>query len=161
MESKTIVVSGEELYLDPDRLSFNEANLTKYLQEEAAWYNYIAQKLADAEKELQVKELEHDTIQAEKFRSFKEQGGSDKLAESNAKADVQVEAAQQAEIQCRCAVNSLKWYLKALDKAHENAQSFGHMLRKEMDKLFVDIKRTADVDLEKKVDDIIGRSAQR
>lgn len=156
--SDKVMVGGEEFTLDPERLTFNEATLSNYLQEEAAWYNHVAQKLADAEKELQQQELEYDTKYSEKFSSFKEQGGSDKLAESNAKADVEVEAAKQNVISARQAVKSLQWYLKALDKCHDNAQSFGHMLRKEMDKLMMDIRRAADTDMEKKIDDIIGGS---
>ena len=36
-------------------------------------------------------------------------------------------------------VTLLKQHLKAWDKAHENAMSRGHMVRKEMDKLNTDI----------------------
>lgn len=158
MENKTVKVNDEEFVLDTDRLTFNEASLSKYLQEEAAWYNHVAQKLADAEQELQEIELEYDIKYSEKFRGFKELGGSDKLAESNSKADVEVEALKQFEIKAKNTVKSLQWYLKALDKSHDNAQSFGHMLRKEMDKLMMDIKRTGDVSMESQIDDIIGRS---
>lgn len=153
------MVGGNEFNLDEAKLTFNEANLSKYLQDEAAWYNHVAQKMADAEQELQELELKYDTMFSEKFRVFKEAGGSDKLAESNAKADVEVEAIKQNIIKVKNTVKSLQLYLKALDKAHENAQSFGHMLRKEMDKLMADIKHSAssDYDMEKKIDDIIGR----
>jgi hypothetical protein len=151
-----VVINGESIYLDPARLTFNEATLSKYLQEEAAWYNYVGQNLADARKGLQECELRYESKFASKFSSYKEQGGSDKLAESNAKADVEVEALKQRVVDSKQAVESLNSYLRALDKSHENAINFGYMLRKEMDKLMVDIRRTSDGDLEKKIDDIIG-----
>ena len=37
--------------------------------------------------------------------------------------------------ECELRVKLLKNYLKSLDNSHENAISYGHMLRKEMDKL--------------------------
>lgn len=36
-------------------------------------------------------------------------------------------------------VKLLQQYLRSWDKAHDNAQSLGHFLRKEMDKLNADI----------------------
>lgn len=156
MSGKTVVIKGEEFCLDSDRLVFNEASLTKYLQEEAAWYNHVAQKQADADAELKRKSLEYEVKYAEKFRTYKEQGGSDKLAESNTKADIEVEAAANAEIDARLVVDSIKLYLRALDKSHDNAQSYGHFLRKEMDKLMTDIRMASDNDIERKINDIVG-----
>lgn len=156
MDAKVVVVRGVEVVLDPSRLTFNEANLSRYLQEEAAWYNFISQNLADAETEKQIKELHYETKYSDKFKFYKEQGGSDKLAESNANADVEVVAHKQAVLEAINKVKSLQYYLKALDKSHENAQSFGHMLRKEMDKLYTDIKKSTDTDFEAKIDKIFG-----
>lgn len=157
MFDKKVMVGGEEFHLDPERLEFNEANLSKHMQEEAAWFNHVGQKLADAEKELQLSELTYEIKYHDKFRSFKELGGSDKLAESNAKSDVEVEVVKTTVIEIKHAVKSLQAYMKSMDKCHVNAHNFGHMLRKEMDKLMTDIRRTSDEDLEKKVDDIVGK----
>ena len=154
--SERVKVNGEEFNLDPERLKFNEANLSQYMQSEAAWYNYTSQKLADVEREVQQRDLEYDVKRAEKFRAFKEKGGSDKLADANADADVEVVAAKELLFDAKHAARSILLYLRAFDKSHENATNFGHMLRKEMDKLLVDIKGTSDYDMEKKIDEIIG-----
>lgn len=156
MSGKIVIINGEEFHLDPDRLVFNEASLTKYLQEEAAWYNHVAQKQADAEAECKRRGLTYEVKFAEKFRTFKEQGGSDKLAEASTKADVEVEATALAEIEAKTVVDSIKFYLRALDKSHDNAQSYGHFLRKEMDKLMSDIRVTSDNEIDRRINDIIG-----
>jgi hypothetical protein len=51
----------------------------------------------------------------------------------------------------------LQQHLRAWDKNHDNAQSRGHMIRKEMDKLNIDIYKSKqlDVDIDRKVSEII------
>ena len=49
----------------------------------------------------------------------------------------------------------LKQHLRSWDKAHENAQSRGHMIRKEMDKLNTDIMKK---DIYQEAEDIVCKN---
>jgi len=154
-KEKKVNIGGGEVNLNPDQLTFDEASLNKHLQEEATWYNYYGQKLADAESYLQWYETQYDEIYADRFRGFKEDGGSDKLAEAKSKSDPKVVDAKKKVIAGKRAVKKLQLFLKAMDKAHDNAMSYGHMLRREMDKIQPRIMTKVDPDLERKVDEVV------
>lgn len=139
-------VAGRDIILDPGNLKFNEASLNEYMEKEGALYNFFGQALADAQAQAQAVKLDYDVIFAEKFKEFK-QGSSDKLAESAAKCDPDVVKANKRVIAAQRIVELLKNHLKAWDKNHDNAQSLGHMIRKEMDKLGYDIKYTQTSEL--------------
>lgn len=134
-----VKVAGREVVLDPDNLRFNEATLNQYMEKEGGLYNYFGQCLADAQAQWQVAKLNYDVAFAEKFKEFK-QGASDKLAESAAKCDPDVVKASKKVIAAQRIVELIKNHLRAWDKNHDNAQSLGHMIRKEMDKLGFEIK---------------------
>lgn len=158
-----VKVGDEAVFLNPEVLTFDEARLNQYLQEEAGWYNYYGQKLADAESYLQWFETQYDVRYSTKFRFFKDEGGSDKMAEAKAKADPEVETAKKAVIAGKRSVKKLQQYLRAFDKSHDNAQSFGHMLRREMDKLQnrINAGRSAeDAELERQVEEIVKAAPQ-
>lgn len=135
----TIKIGGQEITLDNSRLSFNEASLNDFMQNLALWYDYFSQKLAEAEAILAFKEFEHDVLFSASYEKNKESGCTDKLAEANAKKESKVCEAKKEVIGAKHKVTLLKQHLKAWDKAHENAMSRGHMVRKEMDKLHTDI----------------------
>ncbi len=135
----TIKIGGQEIVLDNSRLAFNEASLNSFLENLALWYDYFSQKLAEAEAILAYKEYEHEVLFASFYEKHKEAGGTDKLAEANAKKEPEVSNAKREIIGAKHKVTLLKQHLKSWDKAHENAMSRGHMLRKEMDKLNTDI----------------------
>lgn len=156
-EPKTIKVGVSDVKLDASNMSFNEATLGKYLESEAMHYNYFGEKLAEAEYIQHRAEMEYDSIYAEKFKTYKEEGGcSDKLSEASAKADSEVQDAKKKALQARYNVKLLYQHLRAWDKNHENAQSRGYMLRKEIDKLGNTVRR--DLSLEDKVNEIVGAS---
>ena len=70
-EHKSIVkVAGREIFLDPDKLNFNEATLNEYMEKEGALYNYYGQALADAQAQSQLAKLEYEVIYSEKFKDF-------------------------------------------------------------------------------------------
>jgi hypothetical protein len=148
---QTINLSGEEIVLDNSRLAFNSSNLSLFMENLSLWYDYFSQKLAEAEALLAYKEYEYDVAFAKKYEESKEQGCTDKLAEAAAKKNEEVCHAKKDVISCKYKVMLLKQHLRAWDKAHENAQSRGHMIRKEMDKLNLDV-------MESKVDYIVGKS---
>lgn len=155
-KKRVIKVVGEDVVIDPGRLKFNEATLNRFIEEEAGWYDYYGQRLAEAEGELQFREYKWEVKFAEKFAAFKEAGGSDRLAEAQAKADVEVAASREAVIAAKQRVKILQQHLRSWDKCHENAQSRGHFLRKEIDKLNADIFHARDHGLDSRVEEIIG-----
>jgi hypothetical protein len=162
MQEKEVLKLGkEEVTLDPSDLEFNEATLTEYMEKEGSFYNYYSQKTADAQAQVQLAKLNYDVKYAEKFKHYKPQGMSDKLAEAHAKSDNEVVMASKQIVAATRTCEKLKYYLKSWDKNHDNAQSVGYMLRKEMDKLNFEIKKSrdnADPDLEDKIAKIVSKS---
>ena len=103
------------------------------------WYDYFSQKLAEAEALLSYKDYEHELAFSSAYEKFKSEGCTDKLAEANARGQEEVSNYKKEIISAKHKVTLLKQHLRSWDKAHENAQSRGHMIRKEMDKLNSDI----------------------
>ena len=91
---RTIKVAGQDVVIDPKKLTFSEVTLTKYTEEEGVWYNYFGQRLADADAEWQVFSAKHDQMSSEKFAQFKSEGGSDKFVEARVKSDDEVKKAK-------------------------------------------------------------------
>jgi hypothetical protein len=145
--------------IDPEHLNFNETTLNDYIQTESGYYDNFGAYLALAEKMLQQAELRAESVFSQKLADWKDaNGGSDKMAESRAKADPERVAAENEVIEAKYKVKRLQQHLKAWDKNHDNAQSLGHMLRKEMDKLQSDIfvrNRRLDVDIDRKVEETV------
>ncbi len=155
-EVQVVKLADKEVKLDPKNLEFNEHTLSEYMEKEAGWYDYFGSKLADAEYLMQRAELDYDVTYSERFKENKENGCSDKLAEANAKADSDVEEAKKVFLAAKHKVRLLQQHLRAWDRAHENAQSRGHFLRKEMDKLNKDIYGPkADNYLERRIEEIV------
>lgn len=153
----TIKLGGQDIVLDNSRLAFNEISLNNFMENLALWYDYFSQKLAEAEAILAYKEYEYDILFSAAYEKSKEGGCTDKLAEANAKKEANVCEAKREIIGAKHKVTLLKQHLKSWDKAHENAMSRGHMIRKEMDKLNTDIvfKNRDD-----QVSGIVGRNRE-
>lgn len=151
----TIKLGGQEIVLDNSRLAFNEISLNTFMENLALWYDYFSQKLAEAEAILAYKEYEYDVLFSASYERSKEEGCTDKLAEANAKKEANVCEAKKEIIGAKHKVTLLKQHLKAWDKAHENAMSRGHMVRKEMDKLHTDIVFKSR---DEQIGEIIGRN---
>jgi hypothetical protein len=135
----SIKVGDQEIILDNSRLSFNEITLNSFMENLGLWYDYFSQKLAEAEALLAYREYEYELAFACAYEKSKEEGCTDKLAEANAKKQEKVSELKKEIIGAKHKVTLLKQHLRSWDKAHENAQSRGHMIRKEMDKLSTDI----------------------
>jgi hypothetical protein len=135
----TIKIGDQEIVLDNTRLAFNEITLNSFMENLGLWYDYFSQKLAEAEALLAYKEYEHELAFSSAYEKFKEEGCTDKLAEANARKQSDVSDYKKDTISAKHKVILLKQHLRSWDKAHENAQSRGHMIRKEMDKLSSDI----------------------
>lgn len=156
MEQKQYVKLGdEEICIDRSRLHFTEATLTEYIESEGGWIDYFGAKLAEAEMDVALAEVEYESVYSKKFAEYKPQG-SDKLVEALTKSDSEVEMFRRMVIQKKCVVRLLQQHLRAWDKNHENAQSRGHFLRKEMDRLHRDvIKGTPENYLERKIEQLV------
>lgn len=128
-----------EVVVDPENLRFDEDSLNNYIQKEAGFYDNFGAYLALSERNLQNKEVQHEKLYSERFVEAKEEGATEKLAEAKAKCDPDVVDVKLEIVEARYIVNRLKNHLKAWDKSHDNAQSMGHMLRKQMDKINGDI----------------------
>lgn len=153
-EKQTIIVDGQRVDIDRGLLHFNELTLGEYIEKEGGYIDYFGAKLSEAERELanidsetERLNVEYDTLFSRKFADYKlANGGSDTLVEAKIKADLEVDEAKKkvleskrSAIEAKYRVRLLTQHLRAWDKNHENAQSRGHFLRKEMDKLNRDI----------------------
>lgn len=152
----SIHIGDQEIVIDNTRLSFNEITLSSFMENLGLWYDYFSQKLAEAEALLAYKEYEHELSFSSAYEKFKEEGSTDKLAEANAKKDPVVAGFKKEIISAKHKVTLLKQHLRSWDKAHENAQSRGHMIRKEMEKLNTDISLKRSMNDE--VDNIVRKS---
>jgi predicted phage-related endonuclease len=139
-DTTTLTVRNRPVVLDSKRLRFNEANISRFLEEEASWYDYFGRRLAEAEHDLQQEEIAYDTSYSDLFGKYKDAGGSDKRAEADAKADKTLIVHRHRVLEAKQNVKFLQQHLRAWDKAHENAQNRGNTLRKELDKLNSDIR---------------------
>lgn len=145
-DTEKIQLGDQVVTIDPMNLKFNENTLSQYLQLEGGYYDNFGAHLATAEKMLQQAELYAERLYATSFAEWKDNGGSDKLAEARAKADTAVIAANEVVIEAKYIVKRLQQHLRAWDKNHDNAQSLGHMLRKQIDKMNAEIymKKSGD-----------------
>ena len=153
----TIKIGDQEVILDNSRLSFNEITLSTFMENLALWYDYFSQKLSEAEALLAYKDYEYELAFSSAYEKFKEEGCTDKLAEANAKKEQVVSDFKREIISAKHKVTVLKQHLRSWDKAHENAQSRGHMIRKEMDKLSTDILLKREIG--DQVDDIVRKKS--
>jgi hypothetical protein len=140
IKREILIVDSEEVELDPAYLNFNESTLSEYIKREGGWYDNFGAYLARAERALQHAETVYDNEYNLKFFSLKQDGNSDKMAEAGAKIDPDVRTAKQRVTDFKYTVTRLKNHLRAWDRNHDNAQSLGHTLRREMDRLNSDIR---------------------
>lgn len=159
---ETVKIGQEQIKMNPADLDFNEATLNDYMQKEGSLYNYYAQKAADAQAQLLLAKIHHEVVYANKFKEYK---GTNvvALAEALAKADTEVVKAAKQVVACSHVLEKLKSYLRSWDKNHDNAQALGHMIRKEMDKLGLEIKAASgsvhpDALIEEKIKAVLERT---
>lgn len=132
-----IKLGEEEIDLDEDNLIVSESNMNEFLKKFAGIYNYYNNAWAKSQYLNHAAEDRYDALYNEKFTFYKENGGaSDKLAEAKAKANEEVQAAKKSVRNSKYIMQLLFTYLRALDKAQENALNLGYNIRKEMDKIF-------------------------
>lgn len=158
IEKETLNINGREVVLDPKQLEFDETTLNNYIQTEGGFYDNFGAFMAMAEKVQHLREMEYEAIYCERLVEAKEQGATDKISEAKAKANLDVLEAKKLVIEAKYKVKRLAQHLRAWDRNHDNAQSLGHMLRKEMDKLHSDIRMRSAYDqfTDRKIEDTIS-----
>jgi hypothetical protein len=160
-EKETLNIAGHDVIIDPANLDFNETTLNRYIQTEGGYYDNFGSFLALAEKTQHMREMEYESIYNERIVEAKENGATDKISEAKAKSNIDVLDAKKLLIEAKYKVKRLMQHLRAWDKNHDNAQSLGHMLRKEMDKLNSEIMGRANMDshqykIDQRIEDTIA-----
>jgi hypothetical protein len=131
---------GIEVHVDHTLMLFNESNLNEYLQKEGPQCDYLLSKLAEIEADFEVK-------YSLRFVEYKDEGGTEKYVEARCKANPELAIYTMV-------IKKLKNHLKAWDINHQNAQAFGHNLRKELEKLGNEIKFRSDPAVDARVMDV-------
>jgi hypothetical protein len=126
------ITNDEEVILDPEHVQFTEANLNEFLQKAPGWFSYYSAKQSMAQYVASLYEDMYDQKYSEKFRFYKAEGGSDKLAEASAKTDTEVVEMLKTVRKSKENLTHITGFLRALDKANQNALNLGYNLRKEM-----------------------------
>jgi hypothetical protein len=135
VENISVKVRGKDIMLDPKNMSFNELTLSEYMMHEYGWIDYFGKQLEFAEADLQLMRIDYDAAFNGKYADFKAEGCTEGQAKAKALSDPDVIAIRQKMAKQDETVGLIKQHLRAWDKNHENAQSRGHFIRKEMDKL--------------------------
>lgn len=131
-----IKLADKEIELNPEFLKFDEHTINAFLQNFAGNYNSYYEFHTDAQYVHSKYEDRYDAIYAEKFKEYREDSSSDKMAEMKTKADADVQEALDKVRLAKRNVNLIWGYLRSMDRSHEDAMQFCYNLRKEMDKLF-------------------------
>lgn len=155
---RSIHLGTEEIVLDSNDLEFNEATIGDFQENLAVKYDYFGAKLAELEYIEDRLKSEMEEIYSRVYAEYKDEGCTDKLAESKAKADIAYQDKKKLVSEAKFHVKQMSQHLRSWDKAHDNATSRGHTLRKEMDKLHVDFAtrvQQAD-DIGDKANNIVG-----
>ncbi len=154
-DRRVLKVGKREVIVDTENLLFNEVTLGEFFKKAPAWYDNIGRGMAEAEAIVQVRKMEYDEVSGEKFDHYKTEGKvSDKLAQARTDGDKDVLEARTRLTAAQLNVSLIKNHLRAWDKAFDNAQSTGHMLRREMNKLGHDFRERS---VEQAVEDTIGK----
>lgn len=135
---RSIHLGSEEIVLDSDDLEFNEATIGEFQERLAVKYDYYGAKLAELEAVKDRLEEELDQIYSRVYLENKDEGCTEKQADARAKTDVAYVDKKKEALRAKYDVKQMQQHLRAWDRAHDNATSRGHTLRKEMDKLNVD-----------------------
>ncbi|MCK9458465.1 MAG: hypothetical protein M0R80_02330 [Proteobacteria bacterium] len=141
MAEEKISVCGIEVFLDDKLFAFNESNLNIYLQKAGPQCAYLQAKLAELESL-------HDKKYHLLFIEYKDEGGTEKYVEARCRSNPDV-------VDLALAIKKIKGHLRAWDMNHANAISFGHNIRREMEKLNSDIRFKADPGVDERIMDIL------
>ena len=146
-QKRTFNLDGDDIVLDPANLKFSDPTLNQFFELVSGFCDYYGQKLADANRAVARAEQLYERLYIEKFKEFREgcngeSGKSEKTSELYAKAETEVTKAKTAVNETVYKRDSIWNHLKALNAAREDAHNRGHFLRKELDKLGMEVRST-------------------
>jgi len=148
-------IGDQEVILDADKMSFNEVTLNEFIQKEHAYYDHFGRAAINFEALYDIRKAEYDQIKSTKFDIYKSEAKcSDNLATARAESDEEVIEARKKMIAAKRNHKLVVQHLRAWDKAHDNALNLAYNLRKEMDKLGINIK---DREVENRVNDVLKK----
>lgn len=136
-----ICLGGQDWTIDSRDLNFTDATLNTFFEKVGSIIDYVGAGHALAMKLNAIAELEYKKKYIEKFKEQKDQSKSDKTAELSAEGDQESVDLKMQSIEAKYCKDRLYAHLSALNAAREDAHNRGHFLRKEMDKLNMDIER--------------------
>ena len=136
-----IRLGDQEWTIDSRDLNFTDATLNTFFEKVGSIIDYVGAGHALAMKLHAISELEYKKKYIEKFKDQKDQGKSDKTAELSAEGDQESVDLKMQAIEAKYCKDRLYAHLSALNAAREDGHNRGHFLRKEMDKLNMDIER--------------------
>jgi len=156
-----VKIGDTEVVLEEKHLVVDEVSLNEFLKKFASTYNYYNTMWAKAQYLNHCAEDSFDVKYGERFQFYKEnEGGSDKLVEAKVKSHPDVINARAKARQAKYAMQLLNSYLRAMDKAHEDALNLGYNIRKEIDKIFPQSIKSVDAvgeDVEKQLDEMFNK----
>ena len=128
--------------IDTANLKFSDATLNQFFERVSGIIDYVG--AGHAKAMFWASKLDHEYKQKfiSKFKHFKEEGKSDKNAELCAEGEPDVSAVKDQHLKAKYTKDLLYAHLSALNSAREDAHNRGHMLRKELEKLNMDIKQS-------------------
>lgn len=134
-----ILLEDQIWEISTENLKFSDATLNQFFEKVSGIIDYVGAGLAKANYCHSMMEHRYKQRYIQKFKEFKEQAKSDKTAELSAEGDPEVDALRKLAIEAKYKKDLLYSHLQALNSAREDAHNRGHMLRKEMAKLNMDI----------------------
>jgi hypothetical protein len=140
MPNESFRIGEQTFEIDSDNLRFSDATLNTFFERISGITDYVGAALAEATRQHSLLEAKYKQDYISKFKHFKEDGKSDKTSELYAEGDPDVALVKEAVINSKYIKDRLYAHLNALNNARDDAHNRGHMLRKEMDKLDMDIK---------------------
>ena len=140
MPSK-IQIMDETWEIDSNNLRFSDATLNQFFENISGVIDYVGAGHAKSMYWTSKLDYDHKQKFIEKFKQFKDEGKSDKNAELSAEGDPEVAVIKQEFMKAKYVKDRLYAHLSALNRAREDAHNRGHMLRKELDKLNMDIRQ--------------------
>jgi hypothetical protein len=139
-QKRIVNLDGQDIVLDPANLRFSDPTLNQFFELVSGFCDYYGQKLADANRAVARAEQLYDRLYIEKFKVYREEGKSEKTSELYAKAEAEVVKAKTAVHEVTHKRDSVWNHLKALNAAREDAHNRGHFLRKELDKINMEVR---------------------
>ena len=150
-------IGESEVDLDPKHLEVNEENLNEHLKTFAGTYSYYNAMLSKAQFIQFLTEDKYEQTYSERFQYYKDnEAGSDKRAEAKTTINDNVIKAKRAVREAKYISQLTLGYVRALEKAHENALNLGYNIRKEIGSIYPQVIRESGIpaDIEKQAEQL-------